>query len=428
VTAPTDDIPSVASGGESSLGGGGTDGQASGSASGSESGGVGGDSDGNTGGGGDDAPSGGQSSGGEGGMGGAAPTGACVDAPCQHGGTCEAIGDDAYSCDCPGAYTGEDCSLPRFELLPAESSARHLSPDGTVLISDFFASPVAYAYVGGETVELEPFIGDLTVTSSATNEGGTLIVGSSYDQLPNGDSVARGVTWTQIGGEGTPLPLPTSGTPPYCEATDISLDGSVIAGTCAGILVRWQRGVLDEIGKPSWANDCMWARVSGDGDALFAMCDYMPVRWTPVGGFTALDLPDNHTGGFQDVSEDGLSGVGDCSNFAEGPVGCVWRGGSTFELMDALWLGPGDSAPRPWDISDSGEYIVGSVINGAERVAVRWDSAGTPERVVDLLSDAGGSAPGWTLLDVRSVSADGQTLLGSGDHEDGARMWIVRLD
>lgn len=380
--------------------------------------------------GGAEASTGGANSGGMGGEGG---SDSCAGVSCQNDGVCESDGGGDYHCACAAEFTGDDCSLARLQLTP-EFIPYDMTPDGAVVVGH--SDSTGIAYINGEREELKPLVGDIQARAYATSDDGAIIVGISVDDPPSGGFAYTPVIWED--GVITALPVPDDRT--NCHATDVSADGYVIVGTCSSsgteefpsdLVVRWLGGVLDELpGADDW---CGTARVSGDGAAVFSTCNgpstpFRAAMWTASGG--PSPLPGGADNCFlYSISMDGLSGVGACYDSSWSSVeGLRWTAGEGFDVMTDAWLLEADAESSAWDMSDDGAFTVGTATESGDRVGVRWNASGTPERLSDLLSAAGIDTTGSTFDAVGTTSATGQILTASGVDDGSSATWIVRLD
>jgi hypothetical protein len=76
-----------------------------------------------------------------------------------------------------------------------------------------------------------------------------------------------------------------------------------------------------------------------------------------------------------------------------------------------------------------GSVIVGGAIfeNGGSEEAFVWDATNGLRRLADVLSGTA-SLANWTLGPARGVSADGNTIVGTGVDPDGhTEAWLARL-
>jgi probable HAF family extracellular repeat protein len=180
------------------------------------------------------------------------------------------------------------------------------------------------------------------------------------------------------------------------EATGISHDGSVIAGS----------------------------GVSSNGIEAF--------RWTLEGGMVGLgDLPG---GGFfseaYDVSADGSVIVGESvANSGLFPRrGFRWSADDGMTVLpDVPGVGPTFSAES---VSADGKVIVGSAYSGNSVAAFAWDPFHGSRGIAELLTSQGVELNGFDLRTARGVSADGLTIAGLGVPADRATFqpWVARLD
>jgi uncharacterized membrane protein len=397
-----------------------------------------------------------------GGSGGGSTTGVCEDHDCENGAACLADGDDAYtcdcqgtgfggefcqteidecdpnpclegaecsnliadySCDCPNEYAGKDCSFLTFESVP-DFSARDLSSNGLVLVGS--AGTTAAVYANGAVDDLGLYIGDLASDAYAVSDDGEIIVGHSEHPL---DNRKRAVVWE--GNTIVELPSPADFT--NCGATGVTPDGTIIVGTCYDFdnnqtVVRWVDREVEDLGTPTGTAWCYDAVVSGDGTGIFASCSVgssvQPMRWTAEDGAVLL-ISTEEGCRMQAVTPDGLTGAGWCSPGGNVSLGFVWTDANGFQIMADSWLlDPADPITAANDISADGRFLAGATGNTGTGVhGVRWVD-GVPTAVSDLIVAAGVSAPDWTFYDANEISADGQTLVGTGS----MGTWILRLE
>lgn len=272
-------------------------------------------------------------------------------------------------------------ALPKTGSDVPASYATALSADGSVIVGLEVqaggASTQAFIWKDG-VIQSIPY---LTPTNygiaSSVSADGTVAVGAGPDAF----------RWTEVGGTvALPLQLGETST----EATGISADGSVIAGS------YWD-----------------------DND------DRHSFRWT-AGGAQSLVIADAAQSRASGISADGstITGVY-LSQATNADVAFVWKEAGVV-FLSALSLEEG-VITEAYALSADGSLAVGESGN---RAAV-WDTAtGNVFDLQQLLIAAGYTGlENWTLTAANGISADGLSIVGSGINPDGdSEAWIVRLD
>jgi uncharacterized membrane protein len=91
-------------------------------------------------------------------------------------------------------------------------------------------------------------------------------------------------------------------------------------------------------------------------------------------------------------------------------------------------LPEGDFESRALGVSGDGRVIVGYGTGALTREAVVWIDGTGPQRVRDVLTDAGADLTGWELDDAAAISMDGLSITGFGLNPAGDReAWIATL-
>lgn len=341
----------------------------------------------------------------------------CADDPCENGGTCaNQVG--AYECTCPAQWTGKNCHLPRFEVLPENFIPAKLNADGTVAIGKIpttGANSQAARYLNGQLRELGLFSGDSTSEALAVSSDGETIVGTGAPTV----GASRAIRW-----RGTNMvQLPPVNDDDACRATSVTADGQLTVGVCAFRLVRWTSNGVEDLGIPPGTMICQSALVSADGSHLMATCSQSgdsKVFIVTADGFSMLaSQPYNCQ--LRDLTADGLMAIATCGS-GNGFSSFSWTptGGLVMSELRVSYTG----------LTAAGEYTVGAFSPDVyESQAARWDSDGNQEAVEDLLTTAGidvGEVVEFSS--VLDVSDDGKTFLGAGRDGDSEYVrWIARL-
>ena len=301
---------------------------------------------------------------------GAPSTPPCRADTCQNGGECAS--NPGRTCNCPTAFTGTLCQLPRFELIPLPSTATlgvaaGLSADGSVAVgttgSTGAQAGFRWTHEAGALL-LDALPGQSGSTVKGVSADGLVVVGSS------GSPSAEAVYWPA--GKATPQKLIDTGWQSSL-ATHVSANGSVIAGF----------GVL----------------TSGD---------VSPFRWTKAGGAVALGTLKATSVSLRGMSDDGSVIVGNATVNATNQS-FIWRATDPLSLnmLPAL---DGDDLTLVLGLSPDGSTAIGdSLKTGAHRV--RWKNSGKPVLLNPLDPVATSSSCGVGPINTcTSMSSDGSVI------------------
>ena len=134
------------------------------------------------------------------------------------------------------------------------------------------------------------------------------------------------------------------------------------------------------------------------------------------------------------ISRNGLVQAG-WSYYAGGganPMPCLWNNSTTPTAIAFLPGGDGDNSGEVLALNGDGTlaggytYYAGSP--SGPREAFLWDALnGTRHLQTALASQYGLDLSGWTLQEVRAISADGMVLAGNGLHNGVSEGWVVRF-
>lgn len=297
-----------------------------------------------------------------------------------------------------------------------ESYARGVSANGRVVVGE--SDDEAFRWEDGEMIGLGFLDGMTRSRAHATNAMGSVVVGRSW-------SSDTGFRWTAVEGMTGLEPLPGHS---RTTATAVSYDGSIIAGdgnpvpSVPGLQAyRWVDGIPMGLGVPPGAGFTRATGVSADGSVVVGRISGSIIeafRWED-GIMVGLGvLPGTTESRARGVSADGTVVVGRSGSHA-----FRWDAEGMTRL---LGLQPEDSADAE-AVNADGTVIVGKSSNLGNSAFIWTNGAG--RRIQDLLvNDYGLDLTGWTLVNATGVSADGRTIVGTGNNPDSrAEAWIARL-
>jgi probable HAF family extracellular repeat protein len=274
---------------------------------------------------------------------------------------------------------------------------------------------------GGNALHAVPDRPDATVRASS--DDGTVLfgtIGRSFDSVAFRWSASDG--WTDLGAlDGR-----------YTTVTGASADGAVAVGASGGYgrlqAFRWTHagmealgGLSEHGGQQSFATAVSWDGriVAGWGSLPGATHAF---RWTPEVGMESLGtLPGGARSSATAMSRDGKTIVGVADQAGARRV-FRWnheRG------MHAIGVGA-----FPLSVSADGTVVAGYVTDTAADAPARawmWTEATGSIEVGSLLESFGVDLRGWQLEAVRSVSADGRTISGTGRHHGIDTDWIATV-
>jgi uncharacterized membrane protein len=284
-------------------------------------------------------------------------------------------------------------------------------------------------------------LGETPVYLYGVSRSGQVVVGCAGD---------RAFRWTRAGG--LVWLAPNDGSP--SAAFDVSADGRVAVGQLDRKPVMW----VGEGGPTGLAADgvrgAAWS-VSADGRTVAGATNNSrrPFRWHASTGLVDLGSEPGTYGLL--IAPGELSGDGRkvCSRVVlaqnaalelavtanprcvEYPVPECWTETTGNRLLPRGTFAPGPLPhgcsgiliPNPpLAVSHDGAIVAGSLSDGERlQVAMRWDG-GDPREIGALLAEQGIDIGGWELTNVTSISADGQTMVGTGISPSGAESaWIA---
>lgn len=295
--------------------------------------------------------------------------------------------------------------------------------------------------------------GDASNVAAGASMDGTVIVGWS----DHGSFSPLGVQATVFVNGGVQMIGDFASNPtgvPRSYGRAVSADGSTIVGYgyssngTEAFTRAVSGGAFVGLGALSQSNFASWAYgVSADGSvvvgaSLSGAQETQAFRWTQSGGIAGLGFlpsPASLTkySIAEAVSADGSVVVGESrsNNSQNGLEAFRWTSSGGMVGLGDL---PGGSFQSfAYAMSASGTVIAGRATidgpvgpfgGGSAPRAFVWDVQNGMRDVQQVLSDAGAPVAGWNLQEVRGVSADGRTLVGTGvDPQGSTQAWIATL-
>jgi probable HAF family extracellular repeat protein len=169
---------------------------------------------------------------------------------------------------------------------------------------------------------------------------------------------------------------------------------------------------LGAIGDPAF--DSYANGISSDGSTVVGSSESSAFRWTAATGMQALGVPQSV--GINDqafgVSGDGSVVVGVTEEFRSSPQAFRWTNSTGMQVLGDLPGGIGNNFAT--DVSSDGSVIVGTAGNETvgPGVPFRWTALTGMVRVDGMTS-------------AEAVSADGNTIVGTGTAEGDASIWTA---
>jgi probable HAF family extracellular repeat protein len=321
-----------------------------------------------------------------------------------------------------------------------DSYAYKVSPDGHVVVGDSGSDSGLYeAYMWSEAQGMFGLgfaSGDSSSTAWAVSQDGTAVVGGSQNATR-----MQAFRWTESGGM---LGIGFFGNHTDCAASDTSSDGNVLVGVCLGGIgekeaFRWTAsGGIVGLGHLSGDNyinvfgPSVALGVSSDGSTVVGYSGTTAERafkWTAPGGMESLPLRTNMDNcRAYDVSNDGSIVVGHCySSATRQSVAVLWKPGRVIESIGDFDGGELNSVAIA--VSGDGSVVAGFGFSASGAEAFIWDTTNGLQNLKQVLTNQFAlDLTGWTLLEARSISNDGKTIVGTGTNPAGNReAWVVNI-
>ncbi len=308
-----------------------------------------------------------------------------------------------------------------------ESEATGVSADGRVVVGTSRASaPRAFRWTRESGMQDLGTIGGVLALGTAVSADGQTIVGYSSDT--NGNLL--GFRWQN--GQMTSLGALNV---PWSEAYGVSANGAVISGHAfwgySFIAVRWDNGVIRNLGTLSGANASRAWGVSGDGQVVVGAAFYPSQGGIPEARAVYWRGNTIHQLGAVDgyrrswafaASNDGSVVVGYAlSDNANGPSTSIrWVNGQPQNLG---WLSGADpDGSIAYGVSGDGEIVVGNSDGRAYRWTPQTGMQNLNTVYAQLLTD------GSRLYSANAISPDGRFIVGAGYNAATQRTEAFLLD
>lgn len=221
----------------------------------------------------------------------------------------------------------------------------------------------------------------------------------------------------------------------WSQAVAVSDDGSVIVGssdTSDGMrAARWTDGSITSLGVLAGGTYSYATGVSGNGTVIagtsYSTIGERAFRWTEGGGMSELGVLDGYSSSEATaISNDGNVIVGYSED--DRHVSQAFRWTAQEQMVGLGFLEGGDRSVAR-DVSADGSVIVGySIVGGNYSGAFVWtDATGEMRSLAAILTEAGLSLDGISLIDAIGVSDDGTVIVGKGTLNEADRSYIARI-
>ncbi len=319
---------------------------------------------------------------------------------------CTTVQAQTRSIPLPGSASFAPLGIPAGH---DEAYAFGISPDGTTAVG-WARTPgfevQAVAWRNGTSPELLDSPGPGNCQAIAASADGSTIVGGA-DQFPFGST--PGATRWRSGLSPQFLP----GHAGFTQAWAITPDASVIVGDGGVTAFRWtEGGGFQDLGALPGETYSRAFSTSADGNTIVGECGSKAFRWTPSSGMQQLPLI---SGGAynraQAQSADGHVATGQAGDASFQNHAVRWVDGGAPQRVDF----PGGEYGDAWAINADGTVIGGTASPaGGSAVAFLWTESGGAVNLNTLFPSLGLDLGGMILTEVRSLSADGLSMVGVG--------------
>jgi uncharacterized membrane protein len=323
--------------------------------------------------------------------------------------------------------TASAVSFTRLDDLPGGSIATSISADGNVVVGIARIGPGSHDHEAFRWTRADGMVGlrdvpggEFSSEAWDVSSDGSVVVGRSISE-----SGIVAFRWTETDGMVSIGTLPDTF---VADAKGVSADGSVIVGTSIGAVrqaFRWTHEtgmeLLRDTNGERFLNEAF--DVSADGSVVVGEMHPttgrdQAVRWSESSGVTSLGHNFANA-----ISGDGTTIVGTLSGFTEA---FRWTESTGVEPLGFLGRGTNSSAIA---VSHDGSVVVGHASPTAQPGSgiFRWTEAEGMQNVGELLNRAGIQIGGWSTMQVRDVSGDGNIIVGTGFTHDGFKSWLIDL-
>jgi probable HAF family extracellular repeat protein len=299
--------------------------------------------------------------------------------------------------------------------------ATAISADGSTVVGWTYlgGAQEAWRWKNGSMTGL----GDLNSTAYAVSADGSVVVGERNSASGSGAFRWQAGIITGLGDHPS-------------AAYGVSADGSVITGFANfGTHLdafRWTSttGMTNVHISEGGVTEAIASGISGDGSAIVGTRYYSygneAFRWENGSVLGLADLPGGTFASRANaISENGSVVVGSSSS-ALSPSGEAfrWQSGN----LTGLGLLPGASYSVANAVSEDGSVIVGASLSSGGWDPIIWDSAHGLRNLGDVLLDLDLGVSGWDQMQATGISADGLTIVGSGNAPGGSQEgWIAHI-
>lgn len=319
------------------------------------------------------------------------------------------------------------------------SVANAVSGDGLTVVGSSGSSNGGEAFVWRADTGMVG-IGDLATGpfdsgASGVSHDGSVVVGIGRISTGGPGVTGRAFRW-ESGVGMTDLGTINGSKNGFSNAHAVSRDGRFVVGTAQNTsgfdMFRWDgdsgmitaggfegRGVTDD------GSMVVGFEVIGGGA-------FEAQRWTsetgPVGlGFLSGETGDSRANA---VSPDGRFIIGSSSSAAAGAgnrEAFLWSESGGMVGLGSTTPGGGDFFTEALATNIDASVIVGyeQIVGDDEFIATVWTEATGMMRLDGLLEDLGVDLSGVSLLQARGVSADGRTIVGMAEDEEGFRIGFI---